>query len=55
MKYHIEVAEKYGKDQHYKMEMVITHGKSFSHAKARQKVDHLQKYSNSVKYKAVRN
>ena len=55
MKYHIEVKEVYGRDQHYKPEMVITNGKSYNRDDAQHMRDLLQKYSNSVKYKVARN
>lgn len=53
--YHIEVREVYGRDQEYKPETTITGGKSFSRAKAVQKAKAMQKYSNSVHYKVVKN
>ena len=55
MKYHIEVAEKYGNDQSFRPEQKITFGQSFSFAEAHRKRKLMQKYSNSVHYKVVRN
>ena len=55
MKYHIEVAEKYGNDTSYKPEQTITHGESFSRARAHEKRRVMQRYTKSLIYKVVRN
>ena len=54
MKYHIEVAEKYGKDNSFKPETTITGGKSFSRAKAHEKQRLMQRYTNSLTYKVMK-
>ena len=54
MKYYIEVAEKYGKDNSFKPETTITGSKSFSRAKAHEKRQLMQRYTNSLTYKVVR-
>lgn len=51
MKYHIEVAEKYGKDHTFRPEQPITFGQSFSFAEAHRKRKLMQKYTNSLIYK----
>ncbi|NHZ85828.1 MAG: hypothetical protein GWP19_08100 [Planctomycetia bacterium] len=55
MNYHIEVAEKYGKDTSFGPETIITQGKSFSRARAHEKRRVMQRYSNSLRYKVVKN
>ncbi len=51
MKYHIEVAEKYGDDQSFRPEQKITFGQSYSFAEAHRKCDLMQKYTKSLIYK----
>ena len=55
MKYHIEVREVYGNDTAYKPELTITHGESFSRSRAHEKRRVMQRYTNSLKYKVVKN
>lgn len=54
MKYHIEVAEIYGNDNSFKREIAVTGGKSFHFSKAVQKAKVMQRYTNSLTYKVVR-
>ena len=49
--YHIEVAEKFGKDHSFKPEMGITGGRSYNRSEARRKCELMQKYSNSLIYR----
>lgn len=55
MKYHIEVAEVFGNDTSFKPEQTITKGESFSRTRAHQKRRVMQRYTNSLKYKVVKN